>query len=74
MSPRLSPIKCKELIGLLEDRGFRRIGQKGSHLKMKNDRTKKTVIVPVHRGQDIDPALLASIFEQAGIDANEFRK
>jgi predicted RNA binding protein YcfA (HicA-like mRNA interferase family) len=68
MSPNLPVFKPKELIALLKTHGFKEISQSGSHLKMKkND---NIVIVPVHRGRDLSPGLVAAILRQAGIDHN----
>lgn len=59
--------KAKEIIKMLKSHGFEEVGMKGSHLKMKNKKTGKTVIVPVHKG-DMPTGTEKSIYKQAGIE------
>lgn len=42
------PMKPKELIKLLKENDFEEIGSRGSHRKLYNPETKKTVVVPYH--------------------------
>lgn len=42
------PMSSKEMLKLLKENGFEVISQNGSHVKMKNLKTDKTVIVPYH--------------------------
>ena len=48
--------------------GFVKAGQKGSHVKLRRDRS--SVIVPMHR--EIAPGTLHSIARQAGMTWDEF--
>ena len=73
MSPKLPVMKAEELIKLLELHGFRKVSQKGSHLKMKSE-IGETIIIPLHSGKNIKPGLLLSILNRAGIDVSELRK
>jgi len=52
--PKLSPIRAKELISILEKEGFQLIRQKGSHLRLEHSDGKKTTI-PVHAGEKVGP-------------------
>lgn len=54
-----------EIVRALEAHGFVRVGQKGSHLKLRNA-AGKTVIVP-HPRKDMPPGTLRSIERQSGI-------
>ena len=74
MSPRLPIFKPLELIRLLEEHGFRRIDQTGSHVKMHREDENITVIVPNHKGKDVHPGLANAILRQAGIDAASMRR
>ena len=60
------PITPKEMIKLLEDNGFERVSQNGSHIKMKNYKTNRSVIVPYH-AKDLKKGLEQAILKQAGI-------
>ena len=73
MSPRLPVLQANELIRLLETHGFERVGQKGSHVKMRSP-DGVTVIVPVHAGRNIKPGLLLAILNKAGIDISDLRR
>lgn len=42
------PMSSKEMIKLLQKNGFVIVSQNGSHVKMTNRETKRTVIVPYH--------------------------
>lgn len=42
------PMTSKEMISTLKKNGFETISQNGSHIKMYNPATGKTVIVPYH--------------------------
>lgn len=73
MSPRLPVITADELINLLKRNGFVKIGQKGSHVKMRSPEN-ITIIIPNHSGKNIKPGLLLSILNRAGIDINNIRR
>ena len=42
------PLTPKQMIKLLKKNGFKEMSQNGSHVKLKNERTKRQVIVPYH--------------------------
>jgi len=46
--PKIPRISSKQLIKAFEKMGFSKVGQKGSHIKMK-DSTGKVVIIPDHK-------------------------
>ncbi len=60
------PITAKEMIKLLKKNGFVIMNQNGSHIKMKNSDTGKTVIVPYH-AKDLKKGLEQEILKQAGL-------
>ena len=60
------PIKPSEMIKLLKKNGFIIVSQNGSHVKMKNLKTDKTVIVPYH-SKDLKKGLEQAILKQAGL-------
>ena len=73
MSSSLPVMTADELINLLRLHGFVKIGQKGSHVKMRSSEN-VTIIIPSHSGRNIKPGLLLSILNRAGIDVNSIRR
>ena len=60
------PISPKEMLKLLRENGFEEIGQNGSHVKLKNQETGRTVVVPYH-SKDLKKGLEQAILKQAGL-------
>lgn len=60
------PMTSKEMIKLLERNDFKQIGSNGSHRKLYNEYTNKTVIVPYH-SKTLKPGTEKSILKQAGL-------
>ena len=54
------------MIRLLLEHGFEITGQNGSHVKLKNHRTNKQTIVPLHN-KELGRGLEQAILKQAGI-------
>lgn len=68
--PKLPVRTPKQLIKLLEDRGFVLDRVKGSHHIYLHPVTKQRAVVPLHK-QDLPTGTLLSILKQAGIDRDE---
>jgi predicted RNA binding protein YcfA (HicA-like mRNA interferase family) len=62
---------AKNLIRLLEKKGFYLKRANGSHHLYYNAVTGKTVIVPVHGKKDLAKGLFFALLKQAGIDKAE---
>ena len=60
------PMTPREMIKHLKNNGFEEISQNGSHVKMKNQVTGKTVIVPYH-SKAMKKGLEQAILKQAGL-------
>ena len=60
------PLTAKQMIKLLKDNGFKVINSNGSHIKLYNEQTNKTVIVPYH-SKDLKKGTEQNILKQAGI-------
>lgn len=60
------PMTSKEMITFLKKNGFEAISQNGSHMKMRNETTNKTVIVPYH-SKDLKKGMEQAILKQAGL-------
>lgn len=61
------PLTSKEMIKKLKKHGFKIISQNGSHVKLVNATTNRTVIVPYHC-KDLKKGLEQAILRQAGIE------
>lgn len=55
----------RDVIGMIEDDGWRFHSQKGSHRQFVHAVKKGRVTVPGKPGDDLSPGLLRSIFKQA---------
>lgn len=62
---------AKELIKILEERGFVFKRAKGSHQIYHNPATNKTVVVPLHGNKDMPKGTYYAILRQADIDKNK---
>ncbi|OGE32722.1 hypothetical protein A3J19_03530 [Candidatus Daviesbacteria bacterium RIFCSPLOWO2_02_FULL_41_8] len=71
--PKLSPIRGKELISILEKQGFKQVHQKGSHVRLEHFDGRKTT-VPLHSGEKVGVGLLRKILRDANISRGEFEK
>lgn len=60
------PMTPKEMIRYLKKNGFKIIGQRGSHVKMKNKKTGRQTTVPYH-SQSMKKGLEDAILKQAGL-------
>ncbi|MFN3621527.1 MAG: type II toxin-antitoxin system HicA family toxin [Nitrososphaerales archaeon] len=69
----LRPIPAEKLIKALAKVGFKPVRQRGSHLILKHNDGRVT-IVPVHRGEEVGRGLLSKIINDAGLTREEFLK
>ena len=60
------PMRPREMIKLLEDNGFVEVSQNGSHKKMFNIKTNKTVVVPIH-SKELKKGTEKAILKDAGL-------
>jgi predicted RNA binding protein YcfA (HicA-like mRNA interferase family) len=65
--PVLGP---REVVALLEQRGFVEIRQRGSHKQFRHADGRGTT-VPFHAGRDISPTLLRKIARDIGISVEQ---
>lgn len=64
-------MKVREVLKLLEDDGWFRVSQKGSHRQLKHPTKPGRVTVPGSASDDLSPKTLKSIFRQAGLSGDE---
>lgn len=67
--PRLPVFSAKELINILEKIGYRKIRQRGSHIRL-YCKNKKSITVPNHK--IIGQGLLRKILRDAELSISEF--
>ena len=70
MSPKPPVLKPREVIRLLERRGFVEVRQRGSHKQFRHPDGRQTT-VPVHSGRDLAPPLLRQIARDIGLTLDE---
>ena len=58
------PMTSMEMIKYLKKNGFETVSQNGSHVKMRNSQTGKTVIVPYH-SKNLKKGMEQAILKQA---------
>ncbi len=73
MSDRLPAVKPKQLIRVLERRGWQLDRVRGSHYILKHHTEHRSIPVPVHN-RDLAPGTLSSIMKNAGITRDELRR
>ena len=70
MKPPL--VSGREIIKAFAGAGYYFAGQKGSHIKIKNDAAEKTLIIPDHK--EVDRWTLKGILRDAEISIEDFIK
>lgn len=75
MPQPLPSLSALRVVRALKHCGFVEIRQKGSHLVLYNETTKRRMVVPMHKGKDIKKPLLKKIIElEAQLTIDEFIK
>jgi predicted RNA binding protein YcfA (HicA-like mRNA interferase family) len=70
--PKLGLFSGEEIVRIMEDAGFLRVRQKGSHLIMQKQIDGSTVTVPVPMHKIVRIGTLQSIIRQSGIPREAF--
>jgi predicted RNA binding protein YcfA (HicA-like mRNA interferase family) len=73
MAPRLPVLSARELLKTLERDGFQRVGQTGSHIRLKANRGGKVRIVVVPNHLEVARGTLVSILRRAGLSRQELQ-
>ena len=71
---RLPVLSVRKVIKALSKAGFRKVSQKGSHIKLKLSKGDRTWIVIVPNFSEIPAGTLASIIRQSGLEKEDFLK
>ncbi len=69
---RLPQVSGKDVTKALVRAGYRPISQRGSHLKLRRENPRRTIIVPDHK--TIKRGTLHGIIADAGLTVAEFRQ
>lgn len=70
---RLPRLKGKEIIRILQRAGFQIIRTKGSHVFLRHQDGRATV-VPIHAGETIGPGLFRAILRDVEMSVDDFSK
>jgi len=70
---KLAALTGRELINLLKRVGFYIVRQKGSHVFLKHDDGRATVI-PVHSGETLAPGVISKILRDVEMNREELIK
>lgn len=70
---KLSPIRARELIRILEGLGFEKVHQKGSHVRIRHPDGRRSSI-PIHSGEKVGKGLLRKILRDVNLSRNDFEK
>ena len=68
---RAPALTSNDVVRVLEKLGFRRIRQRGSHLRLRHP-DNRVVTVPIHAGQDLGRGILSKILRDADLTQQEF--
>lgn len=67
----LRPVKAEKVIKILIKIGFKPVRRRGSHVILRREDGRVTV-VPVHKGEEIGRGLLRKIIKDAGLSRDDF--
>jgi len=74
MSPKLPTISGRKAIAVFENIGYQVVRQKGSHIRLRDDRSPdhKPLTIPDHKA--LKPGLLRMLIRDAGLSVEDFAK
>ena len=72
MSPKPPLLSGRKLVNIFEKRGYVKVSQRGSHIKLKNEATGSVVIIPDHK--ELDRWTLKTILKEAEIPEEILKK
>lgn len=68
--PRLTPLPWEKLVCVFQKLGYRRAGQKGSHIKMEKPGVARPLIIPKYDEVGLD--IVLTLIRTAGITREAF--
>jgi predicted RNA binding protein YcfA (HicA-like mRNA interferase family) len=73
MSPKLPTLNAREIIRILQARGFVQVRQSGSHAVFRHPDGRRTT-VPIHGARDVGRGLLRQILRDADITPEDLAR
>jgi predicted RNA binding protein YcfA (HicA-like mRNA interferase family) len=73
VSEKLPAVSAKQLIKVLEAKGWYLKRTRGSHHYFRHPTIPDAIAVPVHGSRAVKPGLLLNVLKTAGISREEFR-
>jgi predicted RNA binding protein YcfA (HicA-like mRNA interferase family) len=70
--PRLTPLSWEKIVCVFLKLGYRRAGQKGSHIKLEKPGVARPLIIPRYNEVGVD--IISGLIRTAGIDRDAFMK
>ena len=70
MTPRLPALTAREIVAILEKRGFARVHQSGSHAVFRDSEGRRTT-VPIHAKRSLGRGLLRRILKDANLTVDD---
>ncbi len=70
---KLRPLSAIKLIRILRKLGFEKTRQRGSHIFMRHE-DGRTTVIPIHGGEEIDIGLLRDIIREIKLTRKQFLK
>ena len=70
--PKLRVLSGREVCRILEQHGFRKVRQKGSHIFMQKGEHRTTITVPVPDHSELKKGTLLGIIKQSGLPRSLF--
>lgn len=67
---RLTPLPWEKIVRVFEKLGYRRAGQKGSHIKLEKPGVARPLILP--RYHEVGKDIILNLIRTAGISRNAF--
>ena len=72
MSPKPPLLSGRKLVMIYQKMGYRKVSQKGSHIKLKNDETGIVAIIPDHK--ELDRWTLKTILKETEVSEEEIKQ
>lgn len=72
MSQKLPPVTGRQMLRFLGSRGFTRLGQTGSHVRVSKKGISRPVVVPVHGGKELKIGVVMNCLNTAEISRSDF--
>jgi predicted RNA binding protein YcfA (HicA-like mRNA interferase family) len=69
---KITPLKAAKLVRIFMKTGYEVSWQTGSHIVMRHPDRSLNLVIPSHKGQDVQPEIIRSLIKKAGLSKDEF--